>query len=225
MVPSSVISSKSKALATLAIVVVSTTIAFAQAPTMPAPDQATPAAPGSPARPPRVMPDPYAGKKKLLIIADVQSGFQHDSINHAMEVIGKITRDSGLIVSFIRTDSQLVTKGKVTASSTRYSKGNNNGRNLSYFDGIFFLGSGEGTMSDQQKTDLISFVHDDGKGLIIGHAATIAFYNWPAWGDMIAGFMQDGEYPASGMNAVVTDPSWPGASAFGKTFFWPDQFP
>jgi uncharacterized protein len=208
---------KRRALATLTAIVISTTLAAGQTPQNPA----TPDA----ARPPRVMPDPYAGKKKLLVIADVQSGFQHDSINHALEVIGKITRDSGIIVSFIRSDSQLVTKSKVTASSTRYARGNNNGRNLSYFDGIFFLGSGEGTMSDQQKADLLSFVHDDGKGLILGHAATIAFYNWPAWGDMIGGFMQDAEYPATGMNAVVVDSTWPGASAFGKNFFWTDQFP
>src|ERR1700722_8722979 len=105
---------KRRVLAALTVLVVSTAIAAAQA----APPQ-NPAAPDAAARIPRVIPDPYAGKKKLLVIADVQSGFQHDSINHALEVIGKITRDSGVIVSFIRSDSQLVTKSKVTASSTR----------------------------------------------------------------------------------------------------------
>jgi hypothetical protein len=183
------------------------------------------AAPRGAGGPPRRLPDPYQGKKKLLVVADVSSGFQHDSINHAMAVIEKIGRDSGAYIAFLRSDSQLITKGKVIASSARYASGNNNGHNLDYFDAVFFLGSGEGTLSEQQKADLLSYVHDDGKGLIAGHAATIAFYNWPAWGDMIGGFMQDREYPATGMNAVAVDSNWPGVAAFGKNFFWADQFP
>lgn len=170
--------------------------------------------------------DPYEGKKKLLIWADVQSGFQHDSINHAIGVIEEMGRKSGAYVAFVRTDSHNITKGKVTASSARYASGNNNGRNLDYFDAIFFLGSGEGTLTAEQKKDLLAFIHDDGKGLIVGHAGTIAFYDWPEWGNAIGGFMQDGEYPATGMYATVTDPKWPGAAAFGSgSFLWTDQFP
>jgi uncharacterized protein len=169
--------------------------------------------------------DPYAGKKKLLIVADVQTGFQHDSINHDMAVVEEMGRKTGTYISFLRTDTQLITKGKVTASSKRYATRPNNGRNLDYFDAVLFLGSGEGTMTDQQKADLLAFVHDDGKGLILGHAQGVDMYNWPEFGQMIGGFM-DKEYPATGMYAKVVDPSWTAAAAFGKEpFLWTDQFP
>lgn len=169
--------------------------------------------------------DPYPGKKKLLVIADVQSGFHHTSINHTMAVIEEMGRKSGDYVAFLRTDSQLITKSPIKVTSARYARGNTNIRNLDYFDAVVFLGSGEGTMSDQQKADLIAAIHDDGKGLVLGHAQGVNFYNWPEWGQMIGGFMAN-EYPVSGMKAKVVDPSWKGAAAFGKgSFLWTDQWP
>jgi uncharacterized protein len=169
--------------------------------------------------------DPYPGKKKLLVVADVQTGYQHNSINHTMAVIDTLGRSSGEFVTFLRTDSELVTKSPITVKSARYARGNINARNLDYFDAVFFLGSGEGTLSDQQKADLLSYVHDDGKGIVLGHAQGVNFYNWPEWGDMIGGFMAS-EYPITGMYAKVADPSWASAAAFGKdSFFWADQWP
>lgn len=169
--------------------------------------------------------DPYAGKKKLLVVADVQTGYHHTSINHTMAVIEEMGRKSGKYVTFLRTDSEMVTKQPITVKSARYAHGNINARNLDYFDAVFFLGSGEGTLSDQQKADLLAYVRQDGKGLILGHAQGVNFYNWPEWGTMIGGFMAS-EFPPSGMNAKVDDPSWSSAAAFGKgSFFWADQWP
>lgn len=169
--------------------------------------------------------DPYPGKKKLLVVADVQTGYQHNSINHTMAVIEALGRKTGEYVTFLRTDSQLITKTPINVKSARYPTGNVNGRDLDYFDAVFFLGSGEGALSPQQKTDLLSYVHDDGKGLILGHAQGVNFYNWPEWGAMIGGFMAS-EFPITGMYAKVTDPSWKAAAAFGRgSFFWADQWP
>src|SRR5215510_14386300 len=57
--------------------------------------------------------DPWPGKKKLLAIADVQTGFHHDSNSHALATIEKIGRDSGAFVTIIHTDSQLITKKQI----------------------------------------------------------------------------------------------------------------
>src|SRR4051812_19382498 len=54
--------------------------------------------------------DPWPGKKKLLLIADVQTGYHHDSLNHAMATVERLGRESGAYVTVIRTDSQLITK-------------------------------------------------------------------------------------------------------------------
>lgn len=169
--------------------------------------------------------DPYPNMKKLLVVADVQTGFHHASINHTMAVIEQIGRKAGVYVAFLRTDSQLITKGPITVTSARYARGNTNIRNIDYFDAVMFLGSGEGTLSAQQKADLVSFVRDDGKGLVLGHAQGVNFYNWPEWGAMIGGFMAS-EYPLTGMQARVVDSSWRSAAAFGrKSFLWRDQWP
>jgi uncharacterized protein len=169
--------------------------------------------------------DPFPGMKKLLIDADVQTGYQHDSINHAMGVIEEMGWKTGIYSTWIRTDSQLITFSPIRVKSSRYANRSVNARNLNYFDAVLFLGSGEGTMSDQQKADLLKFVHDDGKGIVLGHAEGVNLYNWPEWGNMIGGFMAN-EYPASGMWAKVVDPSWKAAAAFGVgPFFWVDQWP
>lgn len=169
------------------------------------------------------MQDPYAGKKKLLVIADVQTGFHHDSINRAMSAIEQMGRESGQFVAFLRTDSQLVTRQPVLGSGARYQGRRVNARNLDYFDAVFFLGSGEGTLSDAQKADLLAFVHEDGKGFIGGHASTVAYYNWPEYGEMIGGFM-DGEFPVAPMQLVIQDPTFPGAASFPTRFADQYQF-
>lgn len=187
--------------------------------------QAPPAA--SPAAPPaaqRAMPDPWPGKKKLLVYADVQTGFHHESTWHAIATIERLGRETGEWATVIHTDSQVITKQPILGQGTRYNGRPVNAHNLDFYDAIFFLGSGAGTLSDQQKADLLSFVKDDGKGFVAGHAATVAFYEWPEFTRMIGGFM-DSEYRVQPMALINEDPAFPGASAMQRTFTYDDQFP
>src|SRR5262245_19211944 len=82
------------------------------------------------AQAPATNKDPWPGMKKLLVIADVQSGFHHDSINHAMATVEQLGRKSGTYVSVIRTDSQLLTKEQLVGTGARYSGRPINARNL-----------------------------------------------------------------------------------------------
>lgn len=169
--------------------------------------------------------DQYAGKKKLLIWIDVQSGYHHDSINHAAAVIERLGRESGAYVSVIRSDSQVITKNPIVGRGARYNRRPNiNARNLNEYDAIFFMGAGEGTLDSQQKLDLLSFVRDDGKGLVVGHAAGVAFFDWPEWGELIGGFMGS-EYSPQPMELIVEDPKFPGVQSLGKRFTFEEQFP
>ncbi|MBB3954452.1 ThuA domain-containing protein [Novosphingobium sediminicola] len=183
----------------------------------------------SPAAPPPMMPqssvnDPWPGMKKLLIIADVQTGWHHDSINHAMGVIEQMGREHGEWATVIRTDSQLITKAPIVGQGTRYAGKPVNARNLDQFDAVFYLGSGAGALSDQQKADLLSFVKQDGKGFIAGHAATVAYYEWPEFTQMIGAFMES-EFRVDTMQIINEDPTFPGAGVFPKSFAYTDQFP
>ena len=167
--------------------------------------------------------DPWPGQKKLLAVADVQSGSHHDSISHALATVERIGRDSKAFVTMIRTDSQLLTKQQI-AGQGRYEGRGVNARTLDFYDAIFMLPSGFGTMTDQQKADLLSFVRDDGKGLVVGHATGVAFTNWPEFGEMVGGYM-DSEFNANA-TVIVEDPTFPGADSFGGlTFAFTDQHP
>ena len=170
-----------------------------------------------------MMADPWPDKPKLLAVADVLTGFHHDSISHALATVERIGRESGAYVTIIRTDSQLITKSPV-AGQGRYEGRGVNARTLDFYDAIFLLPSGFGTMSDQQKQDLLSFVRDDGKGLVVGHAAGVAFTNWPEFGELMGGYM-DSEFTADA-RVIVEDPAFPGADAFGlPSFTFNDQHP
>jgi type 1 glutamine amidotransferase len=167
--------------------------------------------------------DPWPGKKKLLAVADTQSGFHHDSISHALATVEQIGRKSSDYVTILATDSQLITKAQI-AGTGRYEGRGVNARTLDYYDAIFMLPSGYGVLSDQQKKDLLAFVHDDGKGLVVGHATGVAFTNWPEFGEMVGGYM-DSEFNANA-RVIVEDPKFPGAMAFGgTTFMFNDQHP
>ena len=53
-------------------------------------------------------------RKHVLAWADVRNGYQHDSISHAVATIERLGRESGAYDTFIRTDSQLITKHPIT---------------------------------------------------------------------------------------------------------------
>lgn len=173
-------------------------------------------------RRPRV--DPWAGRRKLLAVADVQTGYHHDSISHALSTIERLGRESGDYIANIRTDSQLITRQPVVGQGPKYGGKQVNARDLGQYDALFLLPSGEGTMSPAQQADLLAFVHDDGKGLIIGHAGILAFQQWPAFAEM-AGARLGGEFSGP-VTVRVEDPDFPGADAFGPgPFTFDDQHP
>jgi len=129
-----------------------------------------------------------APKKHLLAIGDVRSGYQHDSVSHALATIDRLGYESGIYVTYIRTDTQLLTKAKVERHDPRTPDlgAGINAKNIDYFDAIFFMGTGENDMSEQQKKDLLAFVHDDGKGFVAAHTETMRSLPGPSsakwWG-------------------------------------------
>lgn len=172
--------------------------------------------------PPR---DPFAGKKKLLAIGDTRTGFQHDSVSHALATIERLGWESGIYVTYIRTDSQLFTKGKIERHDPRTPElmANINAKNLDYFDAIFFMGSGENDLTDQQKKDLLSFVHDDGKGFVGAHTGDDAFFTWHEFGDMIGGYFDNHPWGTFDAPVIVEDPSFPAMKMFPLAFTIHDE--
>jgi hypothetical protein len=105
----------------------------------------------------------------LLAIGDVRTGFQHDSVSHALATIERLGYESGMYDTYIRTDSQLLTKEAIVIHDDHGKPSGPRGinaKNLTAFDAIFFMGSGEGDLTAGQRADLLSFVYDDGKGFV-----------------------------------------------------------
>ncbi len=75
-------------------------------------------------------------RPRILAWGDTVTGYQHDSISHALATIERLGRESGAFDTYIRTDSQLITK-QVIPEPAR------NTRNLNYFDAIFYFGTGD----------------------------------------------------------------------------------
>src|SRR5690242_10766214 len=92
-------------------------------------------------------------KKRLLIVGE-EKGYRHEAVSHAMATIERLGRESGLWTTTIRTDTEALTKKKLEY----------NAKNLNDFDAVMFYTGGELEMDAEQKSALISFVHDDGKG-------------------------------------------------------------
>ena len=141
-------------------------------------------------------PVPHAKQihlKHVLVIGETK-GFEHDSISDAMAAIYQMGQESGLWDTEMRTDTELLTKKDL----------GRNAKNLSYFDVLIFASTtGELSMDASQKQDMLSFIHDDGKGFVGVHAALDTNYNWPEYGEMIGGWFD--QHPWMTFNAPIVN--------------------
>ncbi len=146
-------------------------------------------------------------KKKLLAIGEVK-GFEHDAASYGLATIWKIGQESGVWDTYIRTDTELITKKELK----------NNAKNLNYFDAILFYTSGELDMDEQQKADFLSFIRDDGKGFIAVHSANDTFYKWPEYGELVGGYFDGHPWNRFEAPIIVEDRSFPATKHFPKEF-------
>ena len=164
-------------------------------------------------------------RKRVLAWADVRSGYQHDSISHAVATIERLGREFKSYDTFIRTDSQLITKRPITfPAGTGIATGEEfNVRNLNYFDAIFFFGVREIELSAAQRADLLSFVKDDGKGFVAAHSAATAFFSWPEFGEMLGGRFDEHPWGIADGTVVVDVPTFPAMRHFPARFVVRDE--
>ena len=170
-------------------------------------------------------PQAQPARKRVLAWADVRNGYQHDSISHAIATIERLGRASGAYDTFIRTDSQLITKHPITfPAGTGIASGEQfNVRNLNDFDAIFFFGVREIELSPEQRADLLSFVKDDGKGFVAAHSAATAFFSWPEFGEMLGGRFDEHPWGIADGTVVVDDPAFPAMRHLPRTKVFHDE--
>jgi type 1 glutamine amidotransferase len=151
-------------------------------------------------------------KKHILVIGE-EKGYRHESVSHAMATIERLGTETGLWDSTIRTDAEALTKKKLEY----------NAKNLTNFDAVLFFTGGDLEMDAQQKSDLLSFIHEDGKGFIGIHSAAITFVDWPEYGEMIGGYYDEHPWGTFDAPIMVEDPAFPGMQQWPKSFVLRDE--
>ena len=151
-------------------------------------------------------------RKRVLALGDTSTRtYQHAAISHALATIERLGRQTGLYDTWIRTDTQLLTKR------------NSAHRNLNDFDAIFFYSIGELPMTDERKADLLGFVRDDGKGFVAAHTGNNAFYSWPEFAELLGGRFDDHPWELFDAPVVVEDPAFPAMKPFPSAFTVNDE--
>jgi uncharacterized protein len=161
---------------------------------------------------PLSQPRPTPPKKHLLVIGE-EKGYRHEAVSHAMATIERLGMETGLWDTMLRTDTEVLTKKKLEY----------NAKNLNDFDAVLFYTGGDLEMDAQQKSDFISFIHDDGKGFIGVHSAAITFVDWPEYGDMIGGYYDEHPWLTFDTPIIVEDPSFPGMQQWPHSFVFRDE--
>ena len=156
-------------------------------------------------------PQPRPTRKQVLAWADIRNGVQHDSVTRALVTIERLGRESGAFDTYIRTDSQLITKKPITMAGNPRPI---TGKNLDYFDAIFFFGLREIDLTADQKADLLAFVKEDGKGFVAAHTATTAFFSWPEFGEMLGGRFDEHPWNITEATVLIEDPQFPAMKHF-----------
>jgi len=162
-----------------------------------------------------------SGRKAILAWADTRNGVgQHESTGHALATIERLGYESGLYDTYIRTDSDIISYHPLTTTGEPAS----GGPSLGNVDAIFFMGHREAPLNDQQRKDLLTFVHDDGKGFVAAHAGTTAFMSWPEFNELIGGQFDQHPYGQIAGTIINEDPAFPATKQFPLTFPFTDEF-
>jgi uncharacterized protein len=176
---------------------------FAQAPP-PAQQAGRGGAPAAPAR---------TGKKHILVIGTTK-GFEHDSVPIAMANFWKWGHDTGLWDTYLRTDTELITRKDL----------GRNAKTLGYFDAIVFASpTGEMDLDDTQKSDLLSFIHEDGKGFVGVHASADSNYKWDQYALLAGGWFDQHPWNTFDAPIILEDADFPAVRHFPKAFLKRDE--
>ncbi len=172
------------------------------------------------------------GRKNVLAWAPAKNGFAHNSISHAMCVLEQLGYASALYDTYIHTDSQPVTLHGLVGSYGQDVMG----RDLNDYDAIVCIGVREVYLTDQQRSDLLTFIRNGG-GFVGVHAASTMFLPWrfgnsrdaaaacgrtftpwPEFNEMLGGEFVEHPYGVIEAPVIVDDPRFP------ATRFLPAKF-
>jgi type 1 glutamine amidotransferase len=141
------------------------------------------------------------------VIGQTMGSFHHGSTSEGVASFWKMGKDSNIWDTELKTDMEWVTKKDPGSEA----------HSLPYFDAIVFVNTtGNWKLDDEQKEALLSFIRDDGKGLVLVHAAIDSNYNWPEWAEMTGAWFNGHPWGTFEGPIIVEDQSFPAMRHFPK---------
>ena len=152
-------------------------------------------------------------KKKLLFLTHAAL-YKHTSLGPAEKAVIELGKAGGFDVTTVEGYKQEAAKIDLSFLTPEY---------LAAFDAVMMMTNGNLPLTDVQKRNLLEFVRG-GKGFVGAHCASLTFYNYPEFGDMLGGYyrrsikqnaigvlkVEDAKHPATRMLGG----SWPVVDEF-----------
>src|SRR5688572_11851697 len=148
-------------------------------------------------------PGTTRGAVRVLMLS-ATSGFRHDSIETARQVMAALAPSNGFQVTFTEDISSLTAR-------------------LVDHDVLFFaLTSGELPFDAAQRAVIVDFVAG-GKGFVGVHSAADTLYDWPEYGQLVGAYFKEHPWTQPG-TVVVEDRTHPATRGLGERFTLLEEF-
>jgi hypothetical protein len=178
-----------------------------------------PAVMGPPPTEPGRVPGVRTPKRFKVLVLGGARGFHHDSIAAGMTAVYRWGQETGLWDAELKTDFALINPGGGGPMNAGFQP-----KGLKDFDAVVVVSvTGDWGLTLEQKEAFLSFVKDEGKGLVIIHAGLDANHNWPGYIDMIGG--EFAGHPFNTAHEVLVnfpivneDPSFPAVAHLPRAF-------
>jgi uncharacterized protein len=153
------------------------------------------------------------GPKKLLFLTHAGL-YKHTSLGPAEKAVIELGKGGGFEVTTVDGYKQDPKQLDFSFLTPEY---------LAQFDGVMMMTNGNLPFSDAQKKMLLDFVRG-GKGFIGAHCASLTFYNYPEFGEMLGGYFNRNLPQGTIAVLKVEDPKHPATRMLGSSWPLVDEF-
>ena len=119
------------------------------------------------------------GPKRLLFLTHAGL-YKHTSLGPAEKAVIELGKTGGFDVTTVEGYKLDPKKHDFSFLTPEYLAG---------FDGVMMMTNGNLRFTDEQKRNLLEFVRG-GKGFVGAHCASLTFYDYPEFGEMLGGYFQ-----------------------------------
>jgi uncharacterized protein len=151
--------------------------------------------------------------KKLLFLTHAAL-YKHTSLGPAEKAVTELGKTGGFEVTTVEGYKQDAKQLDFSFLTPEH---------LNQFDGVMMMTNGNLPFSDAQKKYLLDFVRG-GKGFIGAHCASLTFYNYPEFGEMLGGYFNRNLPQGTIAVLKVEDTTHPATKMLGAGWPLVDEF-